>query len=209
MPGNGSARLVATLRACESRAAGGALTIGEVLDSVQEAGYAFICVFLVLPFLQPFSLGPLATVGGLTFAVLGWQCFRGHHVPVLPERVRRTAMGQVAWRRLLEVCVKLLQWCARFTRARRGEWVNGERGRRTIGLTLVAGGLLMAVPFFGIPFNNFLPALAIFFVCIAELEQDGTMVFVAFGWLLVTVLYFAAILLVLWFAGEQAVSFFG
>jgi hypothetical protein len=31
----------------------------------------------------------------------------------------------------------------------------------------------MAIPAFAMPFNNLLPALGIFFACVAELEQDG------------------------------------
>jgi hypothetical protein len=58
---------------------------------------------------------------------------------------------------------------------------------------MLLAGLLIAIPFFGIPLNNLLPALAILFVCIGEIEQDGVMVFIAFGWLVVTVIYFVII----------------
>jgi hypothetical protein len=34
---------------------------------------------------------------------------------------------------------------------------------------------------FHIPFNNLIPAFAILFICIGELELDGLMVFIAFG----------------------------
>lgn len=204
---NGSARLLRVLRDCEARAATGTLTLGEVLDSVREAGYAFICIILVLPFLQPFSLGPLAIAGGLTFATLGWQYFRGHPAPVLPRKLRQAVMGPKTWRLMLEACVKILGWCGRFSRPRKVTWVSGERGRRIVSLILMAGGLLMAVPFFGMPLNNFLPGLAIFFICIAQLEQDGLIVLVALGWLAITVIYFAAILIMIWLVGEQAIEF--
>ena len=202
-----AARLVATLRECESRAAQGALSLGEVLDSIREAGYAFICIVLVLPFLQPFSLGPLAVAGGLTFAALGWQYLRGHPAPVLPERLRRTVMTAKTWRLMLETCVKLVGWCSRFSRPRRAELVSGETGRRNVGLIMIAGGLLMAIPMFGLPLNNLLPALSIFFICVGQLEQDGLMVWVAIGWLLVTLLYFAAVLAAAWLLGTQAIAF--
>lgn len=196
-----------TLRQCEARAAAGNLTLGEVLDSVREAGYAFICIILVLPFLQPFSLGPLAVAGGLTFAALGWQYWRGYPAPVLPPRLRRAVLTQKTWNLMLDACVKLLGWCGRFSRPRHAARVTGERGRRNVGLILLCGGLLMAIPFFGLPFNNFLPALSIFFICVAELERDGLMVWVAIGWLVATVAYFVAVLLALWLIGEHAIAF--
>jgi hypothetical protein len=199
-------RLVEILQDCERRAAGGHLSLGEVLDSIEEAGYGFICIFLVLPFLQPLTLGPLAIAGGLTFAILGWQMYRGHPAPVLPEKIRQATLGQKAWRRLLDICITLVRLCGRITRQRHSEWVSGVRGARIVGSILMWGGLLMAIPFFGIPLNNFLPGLAIFFVCLADLEQDGVMVLVAIGWIAVTLCYFVFILLALWYAGGEAIQ---
>lgn len=199
--------LVATLKACAARAAGNQLTLGEVLDSVQEASYAFVCILLSLPFLQPVSLGPLAVAGGLTFALLGWQCLTGHHSPVLPGKIRNAVLTQKHWEALIATCLRLLGWCANITRPRHLDWVVGERGHRMLGAILLAGGLLMAVPFFGLPFNNALPGLAIFFVSLAQLERDGLMVFVAIGWLGATILYFAGVLTAIYFLGRQALGF--
>ncbi|MDQ3774740.1 MAG: exopolysaccharide biosynthesis protein [Pseudomonadota bacterium] len=202
------ATLVATLNRCAERARHEALTLGEVLDSIEEAAYAFICIILALPFLQPLTLGPLSVIGGLTFALLGWQLFRGHPTPVLPKRVRATVMGEKTWEVIIKICLKILGWCRPFTRPRYSGWVSGRQGQRIGGLTIAAGGLLMAIPAFGMPFNNLLPALGIFFACVAELEQDGLMIFVAFFWLVVTVLYFVVVIVALWFLGDQALAYF-
>lgn len=205
----GSDGLIHALRQCVERAAGDDLTLGEVLDSVQEASYAFICIVLTLPFLQPVSLGPLAVAGGLVFALLGWQCLSGHHAPVLPARIRGTVLTQKQWELLLQTCIRLLGWCARITKPRHARWVDGARGHRVLGVILLCGGLLMAVPFFGLPFNNALPALAIFFVSLAQLERDGLMVFIAIGWLGATVLYFFTVLTLVYVLGREAISVFG
>jgi hypothetical protein len=60
-------------------------------------------------------------------------------------------------------------------------------------LLIVIAGLLMAIPFFGIPFNNTLPALAIIAACMAELEDDGLFIIVSIGLTIVTVAYFCFI----------------
>ena len=200
--------LVATLNRCAERAREETLTLGQVLDSIEEAAFAFICIIMALPFLQPLTLGPLSVIGGLSFAALGWQLFRGHPTPMLPERARNTVIGYKTWNVLIGICLKILGWCRRFTKPRYSYWVTGDKGRQISGLTIMAGGLLMAIPAFGLPFNNLIPALAIFFVCVAELEQDGLMVFVAFGWLIATVLYFVVAIALVWFLGEEALSFF-
>ena len=66
----------------------------------------------------------------------------------------------------------------------------------------------MAIPFGVLPLNNLLPGLAILFYCIGELETDGLMLFIAFFWLIVTVVYFAIFFFALWFFGQEALEFF-
>lgn len=184
------------------------LTLGEALDTLDEAAYAYIAIILVLPFMQPIPLGPLTVIGGLAFAALGWQMLRGHEAPMLPQKVRAVAMGEHAWRILVNVCLRILGFCRKFTRPRHAWLLQGRKGQQVGGLVLLSAGLLMAIPFGVLPFNNVLPGLAILFYGIGELEEDGLMVFVAFFWLAVTVLYFTAFFLALWFFGNEAIAFF-
>jgi len=201
--------LVATLNSFADQAKHRPLTLGEAIDTLDEAAYAFIAIILVLPFLQPIPLGPLTVLGGLTFAVLGWQLLRGHESPVLPERIRAVELSEKSWRIMVTVSLKVIGFCRKFTRPRYTQLVNGSQGRRMAGFIMLAGGLLMAIPFpIPLPLNNALPGLAILFYCIGELENDGLMVFVAFFWLVVTLAYFSAYFLALWFFGSEALNFF-
>ena len=76
------------------------------------------------------------------------------------------------------------------------------------GTILLSAGLLMAIHFGILPFNNMLPGLAILFYGIAELEDDGLMIFVAWFWLIVTVIYFTAFFVALWYFGNEAIKHF-
>lgn len=194
--------LIQTLSQCEDRAQREDLTLGQAFDNLKESTFSLICIILCLPFLQPISLGPLATIGGLTFAALGWQLANGRTSPWLPERIRSIAPGLKTWQRLLWVCRKVVSICGRFTRPRHQYLLRGERGDKLIGALIVIAGLLMAIPFFGIPFNNTLPALAIIAACIAELEDDGLFVVVSIGLTLVTVAYFCLIFYALFYGLE-------
>lgn len=200
--------LLATLQRFAEESKTRQLTIGEAVDSIDEAAYAFIAVILALPFLQPIPLGPLTVVGGLTFAALGWQLLRGNESPVLPNRLREVAMGERTWRILTKVCLKILGFCRKFTKPRLTHLVSGRKGQQMGGFILLAAGLLMAIPFGVLPFNNTLPALAILFYGFAELEDDGLMVVASLFWLVVTVVYFAAFFFALWYLGNGAVEFF-
>ncbi|HEY3327192.1 MAG TPA: exopolysaccharide biosynthesis protein [Novimethylophilus sp.] len=200
--------LVATLNGFAEQAKLRPLTLGEAINTLDEAAYSFIAIILVLPFMQPIPLGPLTVIGGLTFAVLGWQMLRGHESPVLPQRIRAVEMNEHSWRLLVKVCLKLLGFCRRFTKPRHVWLFEGRKGRQIGGFVLMASGLLMAIPFGVLPLNNVLPGLAILFYGVGELEQDGVMVYVAFFWLAVTVVYFTAFFLALWFFGNEAIAFF-
>lgn len=196
--------LVKTLNQFSEQSKEKPLTLGEALDSLDEAGYAFIAIILVLPFLQPLPLGPITVIGGIAFATLGWQLARGHESPVLPASVRAIAFSENTWRILSNACLKVLGFCRKFTKPRYPTLVNGKIG----GFILLAAGGLMAIPFGVLPLNNLLPGLAILFYCIGELEEDGLMFFIAFFWLIVTVIYFTAFFIALWFFGKEALAFF-
>lgn len=200
--------LVGTLHRFAEQSRERPLTLGEALDSLDEAGYAFIAIILALPFLQPVPLGPLTVIGGLAFGMLGWQLLRGHESPMLPQKVRAVEFSEKTWRVLVAVCLKILGFCRKFTKPRHTSLVSGRRGQKIGGFVLLASGILMAIPFGVLPFNNVLPALAILFYGIGELEEDGWMVYIAFFWLAVTVIYFTAFFAALWFFGREALAFF-
>ena len=200
--------LVKTLHRFADQAKERPLTLGEAMDSLDEAAYAFIAIILALPFVQPVPLGPITMLGGIAFATLGWQLMRGHESPVLPKRMQAVEFSEGTWRVLVNVCLKILGFCRKFTKPRYVNLVSGRQGQKVGGFILLASGLLMAIPFGVLPFNNVLPALAILFYAIGELEEDGVMVFISFFWLVVTVLYFGAFFFALWFFGQEALAYF-
>lgn len=197
--------IVSTLARFAEQAKTQPLTLGEALDTLDEAAYALIALILVLPFLQPVPLGPLTVLGGLTFAALGWQLWRGHESPVLPEKIRAVAPSAKSWRILVSVCLQIVNFCRKFTKSRYTVLTSGKRGQKIGAFVLIAAGLLMAIPFGILPFNNFLPGLAILFYCFGELEDDGLMVIIAFAWLAITVVYFSLFFFGLWYFGSAAV----
>ena len=200
--------LLGTFAACREAAETRPLTLGEAFGSLRESGFVFVCVLQALPFLQPLSLGPISTALGLSLALLGWQMARGRPSPWLPAKVAAWAPGPAAWRRLFGSATAVLGFCRRFSRRRLTSWVAGERGRRAGGLMIAAAGLLISLPLAGIPFNNSLPALAIVFVALGELEEDGLMLVAALASLVLTVVYFVALAFLLFWAGGEALERF-
>ncbi|MGF1657529.1 MAG: exopolysaccharide biosynthesis protein [Verrucomicrobiales bacterium] len=188
---------------CVEHAKTDGVTLGEMLTRLGRAGFCFAALLLAVPFIQPFSLGPLTMIGGITFTALGWQMGRGKQYPALPKAASELKIHGKGWVRVLEFCQRLMAFCCRFTKVRKTHWVSGDRGEQFVGWLIFAGGLLLAMPMANLPFNNTLPALMIVFACIGWLERDGLMVIVSLGWGIATLLYFAVVAVVFILFGSQ------
>lgn len=196
--------LIAVLRRLRRDARSSTLTIGGVLDALGDSGFCLLALFLALPFLQPFvPLGPYSTAGALSFILLGAQLLWGCRVPVLPEPIRRIPIARPVLELVIGNAIRFLGWCRRHTRLRYPEWVRGRRGRLVAGGILLGAGCIMIVPFFGIPLNDFFPALAIFSLSLGELEQDGLMVLIALAWLTIGAIYCTALIITIALFGWQ------
>jgi len=188
----------------ESRDEG--VNLAEFFERMHLTGFSLISLVLTLPFLQPIPLGPFGTMVGISLAVLGWQMFKGREKPLLPKRlIEFRAKGRML-AGSLKFSRSVLKFCRRYCKPRKQEWVSGERGRRYCGLLMAIGGVLMCAPFVGVPCNNMLPACVAFFAALAELEQDGYMVLVAVGWLVVTLVFFTVITVLVIIFGAEALE---
>ncbi|HAI58374.1 MAG TPA: exopolysaccharide biosynthesis protein exod [Xanthomonadaceae bacterium] len=167
--------------------------IGEVLRAGGTSSFGVTLVVLCLPFLQPISLGPLSTIGGMALAGIGWQLARGDARPWLPEKISQASLETRQWAQTAAAARKVLGWAAKLVRPRLGHWTAGRRGHRIAGSLVVVAALLLAVPVGGIPFNNQLPAFAIVCAAFALMADDGLMFLFAVFWLLATVAYFIAL----------------
>lgn len=179
------------------------ILLQETLDRLGLASFCFLSLILSVPFIQPFSLGPLTMATGLTFIACGWQMARGHGAPRLPGKARRTMLHGKGWITALIFCRRILHFCRKFTRPRLQNWVGGAAGNKRVGWLILIGGVLFATPFFNLPFNNTFPALMVLFAAIAWLERDGLMVIVSMIFGALTLLYFAVVGALLYFFGAQ------
>jgi hypothetical protein len=196
--------LIRVLEDCVARAEHSPLSLGEVLDSLKASALALSTVLLCLPFLQPLTLGPLSSIGGLVLASLGWQLWQGRQRLWLPAKVYEIKPSTKAWERLLGVCRWLIKLLAQITRERLLFLVDNRTGERLAGVLIACGGVLLAVPAPFLPFNNTLPALGMLFAAVAILERDGLMVALSIFFLVASVTYFLLAWYALVFLGAEA-----
>lgn len=153
------------------------LSLDEFLDGLQGRSYAFAIAALNLPNCVPTGIPWLSTITGLPMVFLLVQYFAGRPVPSLPAFVGRRGLSRGHLQRFLDRTRRFLGWLERTIHARAEGWVNGLP-RRALLLALAANVVVLALP---IPFDNFLPAWAILFFCLALIEDDGVMAML--GWL--------------------------
>jgi hypothetical protein len=87
--------------------------------------------------------------------------------------------------------------------------VTGRRGRILGGAVIGTAGFLIAIPFIGVPLNNTIPGFAAVFACIAELERDAAMLWVALAWLVLSVAYFTFVVWLVFVVGVNAFEWLG
>jgi len=196
--------LIQALEACVQEAKHAPLSLGAALQRLDQSSFGLVALLLCLPFLQPLTLGPLSSAGGLVLASLGWQLMCGRHEPWLPEKLRNYELSASSWERLLGALRWLLRLFGTLTRPRLCSWTDGARGAWNAGILIAAGGLLLAVPMPIAPFNNTLPALGMITAALALLERDGLMLVLSVFFMLLTVLYFTLIFYLLYHFGSEA-----
>jgi hypothetical protein len=200
--------LIETLHGIVKKAERRPVSIKEGLLDLNHFGFSFISFLLVLPFMQPFPVGPISVLGGITFAAFGWQVLKGYSVPHLPQKIDEIVLSKDNWRRITNAAIKLIQWTEKFTKPRLTMLIKGKLGIQIEAAILIMAGILMAIPFGILPLNNFFPGLAILFCALAQLHKDGFLVLIAFFWILFTIFYFAVFFIGLYLLGLEGMHNF-
>jgi hypothetical protein len=152
---------------------GRALPIGEVMDSMEDRGYALALVFLAFPFVLPIpSLGMSAPIG-FFLALTGLALVRGG-TPCLPAFLQRREIAFPALRAMAGATDRARGLGSRIVRPRMASVLTGP-ARSAIGLSLCCAAVVLALPI-PLPLSNFFPAAAILMLALGLLESDGVLV---------------------------------
>jgi hypothetical protein len=154
------------------------LTLEAFLKGLEGRSYAFAVLALDLPNCVPTGIPWLSTVTGLPMLFLLAQHFVGRPVPSLPGFLGRRGLPRGRLHDFLGRVRRPVRYLESAIHPRLEGWVRGLP-RRLLQVAWALMALLLALP---IPFDNFLPAWAILFFCLALIEDDGVMALL--GWLL-------------------------
>lgn len=174
----GGRRFTETLRNIERRAAGGPVTLGELLADCGPQGHGFLAIFLVLPFLQPIPLPGISSAIGVLLVILGvFVALR--QPPWVPKRLAGVTVQPDAVLRICTNLEKLLGALEHVVKPR-AQWLFARRWfRLTNGIVWILHAVVFSLPL-PIPFSNAFPAVVILLMALGILEEDFAVIALAY-----------------------------
>lgn len=168
-------------------AARDSISIGDVVDQLDSAGFPMLVLILVLPALIPIP-GPYGMVFGTAVAILAIQMIIGRRKPWLPAALTRQSVSAGL---LTEAGTRTRGWLVAIENLHSRGRLRGLAERETYrfeGLVILPLSIMIGLP---IPFGNVPPVVAIAMIAFALILKDGLALVLGF---------FAAFLAAAWVA---------
>jgi hypothetical protein len=197
-----------TLGSVASSITGSSVTLRQLFAMIGEQGLLLFCILLIIPFLLPVSIPGVSTVFGAVIILISIGVTL-NRVPWLPARLMDREFDAAQLVPALQKGAQMLTRVDRIIRPRLRALTEGSVINRINGLALLLGGILLIFPFGLIPFSNTLPALAILFLSVGILQRDGVFILLGYVMLVVTIVYFSALLLAAIAAGTGLSALLG
>jgi hypothetical protein len=144
------------------------VTVATVQAALADRSFAALIMFFALINMMPLPLGS-SLILGIPILLLSVQMALGRPTPWLPQFILNRSLSRETFVRLQ---TKLSPWIERFEKYVRPRKWPFDRiiGERLLGFLIAFLSILLIIP---IPFGNWPPAFAIFFVALALSERDG------------------------------------
>jgi len=147
------------------------ITIGQLIDALQDRAFGLLLLILALPCAIPFLYG-IPQVVSVPLLFVASQIVIGRHEPWLPRRVCRRSFSAAAFRNMVEKSIRSIKWLEFFSRPRL-IWLTKGGFERLWGMFLVIYSISIAIP---LPLTNTVPGIAVGIVALGLIERDGLMI---------------------------------
>ncbi len=157
------------------------LTIGHLIDVLQDRAFGILLLILALPCAVPFLYG-IPQIVSVPLLFVAAQIVIGRHEPWLPEAMRQRSFSTDAFRNMVNKSVRYIKWLEIFSSPRL-TWLTKGGVERLLGVLLVIFSASIAIP---LPLTNTVPGIAVGIVALGLIERDGVMIlggaFLGVGW---------------------------
>ena len=168
------------------------LTLNSLMERTEGRGVYLVMILLCLPFIQPIPLPGVSTVLGAVIVLLAISRARDSAAR-LPKFIGDRAFPPNSGAKILGGSIKFLRVLERWVKPRGDAWISwrGVRIFNCILIIFLSGLLALPIP---LPGTNQLPAISIVLIALSMMEEDGILVFYAYGASFVTTAAFAVLL---------------
>lgn len=147
------------------------ITLWEITSLFGHSSLYVLIALMAVPFLQPIPLIGFSTIFGTIVIITGLFIVAGAKL-FLPDRIKRIALKQKSVLKMCKGAETLSIKMKMFIRPRGRFMLRHTLVRKVTGVFISYCGLLLSLPI-PLPGTNTFPALAIFIMALASLEEDG------------------------------------
>lgn len=184
--------LSAVLQRLIGNLSGKTITLRELMEAIGEQGLLLMCAIACLPFLIPVSIPGVSTVFGAAIVMIS-LAITLNRMPWLPKRILDKQMETARLVPALQKGVSIVSKLDRYMRPRLPAFTTGTIVARVNGIAIMAAGILLMMPLGFVPFSNTLPGVAILLFSAGMIQRDGATVLGGYLFLILTIIYFAAL----------------
>jgi len=181
-------RLSVELARLRDQAAERAVTLREVIYTLQGRAYLLLVLLLALPFITPIPLPGLSTPFGLAILLIAARLSLGQK-PWLSMRLQRKELPAGFLRKLFAVAERVLRFLEKFLRPRLTFVTDTPLLAQLHAVLMLVAALALLLPL-PIPFTNSFPAWTILLLAAGLLERDGLFILGGYLVFIAGVFYF-------------------
>lgn len=181
-------KLSVELARLRDQAAERAVTLREVIYTLQGRAYLLLVLLLALPFITPIPLPGLSTPFGLAILLIAARLSLGQK-PWLSMKLQRKELPAGFLRKLFAVAERVLRFLEKFLRPRLTFVTDTPLLVQLHAVLMLVAALALLLPL-PIPFTNSFPAWTILLLAAGLLERDGLFILAGYVVFAAGVLYF-------------------
>jgi hypothetical protein len=163
------------------------ITLGNIVDKVEEEALVILCLVSILPFMQPIPIPGLSSILGIVVLLQGLGLMMWSK-PLLTKKMKNLNITHDKFEIIYKAASKFSSFTSKIS-AFKHPYTNARPAHMLCGFAIVVSAAFLSLPL-PIPFSNFIPALSIFLICIGLLEDDLVLILMGLG-ITVTVIWMA------------------
>jgi hypothetical protein len=151
------------------------LTMGRLVDALDERGFAVVLMVLMLPSALPIPTGGVTHVLEVFAALIALQMIVGRRDLWIPPRLARKELGETFTGKAAPKILRFVRWFERHARPRFAHALGSRSAMSVLGVVLLVfvAGAFLAPPFSGL---DTLPSLGVVVVCLGLVFSDSLIV---------------------------------